>query len=393
MFDIKGWVRLGEGEDSRIRDGHLWIYRNEITDTGGDFSDGDIVWVEDSKRRKLGSGLVNLQSLISVRMLSRGASDPFSQAAFSERLDRAVKHREHLTCDARRLVNAEGDLLPGLIVDQYRNVAVLQLQVLAWEMRKDFVIAEIERVTGAETVILKNESPARKAEGLDRYTEVVKGTLDGNVVITEHGLTIEVDVLSGQKTGFYVDQRDNRRLVLPYVSKRRVLDCCCYTGAWSLMCRKAGATHVRGVDASQAAVDLARRNAQANAMGDATEFTVGDIFDDLQHLAADREKFGAIVLDPPSLARTRKAITGAERGYTHLNKLALGLLEPGGVLVTCSCSHHISADRFREILMKAASLARKRVAHIKTGGQPEDHPSLLGLPETNYLKCMVLQVP
>jgi 23S rRNA (cytosine1962-C5)-methyltransferase len=392
MFDIKGWVRLGEDEDQRIRDGHLWIYRNEIADKGGDFSDGDIVWVEDSKQRKLGSGLVNLQSLISVRMLSRGASDPFTQAIFSRRLDEAVSRREHLTCDARRLVNAEGDLLPGLIIDQYGDVAVAQLQVLAWEMRKDFVIAEIERATGAETIVFKNESPSRKAEGLEKYTEVVKGNLDGNVTITERGLKIQVDIRSGQKTGFYIDQRDNRKLVLPYVSGKRVLDCFCYTGVWSLMCAQAGAAHVRGVDASKAAIDLARVNAEANALTETTAFNVADIFEYLQYLAATKEKLGAIILDPPSLAKSRKGVPGAERGYAHLNRLALGLLEPGGVLITCSCSHHISADRFLEILMKAASLARKSVTHIKIGGQPEDHPSLLGLPETAYLKCVVLRV-
>ena len=392
MFDVTGWVRLGEGEDGRIRDGHLWVYRNEIAARGGDFADGDVVWVEDHRGRKLGRGIVNLRSLISVRLLTMGEGEAFDEATFSERLTRALKRRQRLTCDAVRLVNAEGDLLPGLVADRYGDVGVVQLQVLAWEVRKDFVVASLEQALGLKTIVLKNESPSRKAEGLDTYTEVARGNLSGIVPITEQGFTINVDVLSGQKTGFYIDQRDNRKLVLPYVGGKRVLDCCSYTGVWSLMCAKAGATHVRGVDASKPAIELARANAKANSLGDTTAFTIADIFEYLQYMAATREKLGVIVLDPPSLARSKRAVSGAERGYIHLNRLALGLLEPGGVLVTCSCSHHISGDRFREILMRAASSARKRATVIKTGGQPEDHPSLLGLPETSYLKCVVLRV-
>lgn len=392
MFDVKGWVRLAEGEDKRIRDGHLWIYRNEIAAKGGDFTGGDVIWVEDGRGRKLGRGCVNLDSVISVRLLSRGAREPFDEGVFAQRLERAITRRKHLAPDAKRLVNAEGDLLPGLIVDVYRDTAVLQVHSMCWEKRKDFVVAEIDRLLRPQAIVLRNDSLSRAAEGLERYTAVSKGRIDGNVVITEGEIELEVDVLGGQKTGFYIDQRDNRRLPLALVPGKRVLDCCSYSGAWSLMCAKAGADDVLGVDASAPAIDLARRNAERNGLTDITHFAVADIFEDLQHRAAQREKFGVVILDPPSLARSKRSISGAERGYTHLNRLALGLLEAGGILVTCSCSHHISAERFREILAKAASLARKQVSILKTGGQPEDHPSLLGLPETTYLKCFMLRV-
>ena len=207
-----------------------------------------------------------------------------------------------------------------------------------------------------------------------------------------NGVEIEVDVIKGHKTGFYIDQRENRKLGLPHAKGKRVLDCCCYTGAWSLMCAGAGAEHVLGLDYSDSAIRLAQKNAERNGLTDRTEFRKADAFDELQVLASNREKFGVILLDPPSLARSRKGRLGAERGYLHLNRLAMGLLSPGGILVTCSCSHHVSLEKLREILGKAASQARKQVRVLGMGGQPEDHPSLLGVPETDYLKCFVLRV-
>jgi 23S rRNA (cytosine1962-C5)-methyltransferase len=392
MFDPAGVVRLSEGEDRRIRDGHVWIYRNEIADPPGDLGAGDLVWVEDARGRKLGLGAFNPDSLISVRLLERGAGAAFTAEDVRGRLAGAAASRRHMRCDAKRLVNAEGDSLPGLVVDLYGKAVVAQFQSAFWEKRADLVIGEIASIAEPDVIVLRNDSAGRKAEGLDAYTRVVKGELAANVMIREAGLTLEVDVLSGHKTGFYIDQRANRTLPLDWVESRRVLDCFCYTGAWSLMCARAGASEVRAMDCSAAAVALARRNAEANGLGDVAGFTEADVFDELPSLASAREKFGVILLDPPSLARSRKTLAGAERGYIHLNRVAMGLLEPGGILATCSCSHHMTHDRFRAVLLKAASLARKRVTVLKTGGQPEDHPSLLGVPETEYLKCFVLRV-
>ncbi|MFZ1946895.1 MAG: class I SAM-dependent rRNA methyltransferase, partial [bacterium] len=299
--------------------------------------------------------------------------------------------------DVVRLVNAEGDLLPGLVVDRYGKVVVIQTRVLGWERRRDAVVDAVieamESLVAPTAVVLRNDSPSRKAEGLESYCLVARGSLEGPVVISEGGLDLEVDVLEGQKTGFYIDQRDNRALVLPYVRGKRVLDCFCYTGAWSLACAKAGASEVIGLDSSAPAVELARRNAERNGLATAAGFEMCDIFDRLGELAARREKFDVVILDPPSLAKTRRAVSGAERGYVHLNRLALGLLRPGGVLATCSCSHHVSSDGFLEMLRSAAALARKQVAVLSSGAQPPDHPWLVGLPETHYLKCVVLALP
>ena len=398
MFDTRGWVRLARGEEERLRSGHLWVYSNEIAEMEGDFADGDLVWVKDEAGHKLGTGLANRSSKIVVRLLTRGGTSPFSADIFRERVGAAIARRRHIAADARRLVNSEGDLLPGLVVDQYRDVAVIQTQVAGWEARRDFVVEAVGGAMAAaglprpRAVILKNDSVSRKAEGLEAYAEVAAGELDGPQVITEEGLDLEVDILWGHKTGFYIDQRDNRRLVAPFAAGRRVLDAFCYTGAWSLMCARWGAREVLGLDSSGSTVEAARRNAARNALADRAAFAEADVFDELPRLAGAREKFDLVILDPPSLARTRRALAGAHRGYVHLNRMALGLLSAGGILATCSCSHHVSADGFVEMLRQAAALARKQVTILRTGGQPEDHPALLGLPETSYLKCVVLGV-
>jgi 23S rRNA (cytosine1962-C5)-methyltransferase len=392
MFDISGWVKLGKDEDHRIRNGHLWVYRSEIAATGGSPAAGDIVWVKDTAGRRLGLGTFNPNSVISVRLLGRGAKATFTRETFSDRLKTSIRRRAHLGFDARRLVNAEGDHLPGLIVDAYADVVVVQLQIACWEQRKQLVIDELDRMLGPKAVVVRNESPARKLEGLDLYTEIARGTLTGHVPIREAALELEVDVLAGQKTGFYIDQRHNRRLCLPFVDGSRVLDCFCYTGAWSLMAARAGAGGVLGLDYSQAAVDLAERNARLNHLEPVATFRTADVFDSLPRLAADKEKFDIVILDPPSLARTKRAVAGAERGYVHLNRIAMGLIGAGGFLVTCSCSHHVTGEHFRRILQRSASLAKKRVAILRMGSQPEDHPSLLGLPESEYLKCLLLRV-
>jgi 23S rRNA (cytosine1962-C5)-methyltransferase len=392
MFDVTGWVRLAPGEDRRIRDGHLWIYRNEIAATSGSFADGDLVWVEDWRKRKLGLGYVNLRSLISVRLLARGAKAVFDRTTFLEYLKSAIARRSHLEFDARRLVNAEGDRLAGLIVDTYGDVVVCQMQTLFWDRRRDLVVEALGGELKPRAIVLKHDSPSRKAEGLDLYSQVVWGELTGPVTIREGAAELAVDVIGGQKTGFYIDQRDNRPMVLPFTGGKHVLDCCCYTGAWSVMCALGGAKHVVGLDASSSAIDLAGVNAERNRVDRVATFEVGDVFEKLQHLAAAREKYDLVILDPPSLAKTRRAAKGAERGYLHLNRLALGLARPGGIVVTCSCSHHVSADRFREILTRAAGMVRKSVQVLRTGTQPEDHPAVLGVPETSYLTCLLLRV-
>ena len=415
MFEIEGWVKLAPDEDERLRGGHFWIYSNEIESFGGDFKDGDVVRVDDSSGRCLGTGFANGKSKITIRLLTRGSAEAFSEGGLAARLEDSILRRSHIHSDAVRLVNAEADLLPGLVVDRYRDVVVVQTHILGWEKRRDLVVEALEKLLRPRAVVLKNDAASRKAEGLECYVTVARGALEtpdfadqgrgesgitgrdpaapsSLVPISEGGCEFEVDVLGGQKTGFYIDQRDNRQLVLPFVAGKRVLDCFCYSGAWSVMCAKAGAAEVLGLDCSEPALALARHHADKNGVASIARFEVCDVFDRLQELAAEKAKFDVVILDPPSLAKTRKAVSGAERGYVHLNRLALGLLRPGGLLATCSCSHHISVDRFRGMLQAAAALARRQAAVVATGGQPSDHPSLLGLPETDYLRCLLVAI-
>ena len=388
MFEIAGTVTLRKGESKRIRTGHLWIYRNEVVHLDASIKPGDLVWVLDEAGRKLGAGAANPNSLICVRLLTRGANE-FTEEVFKERFAHAIERRAHLACDAKRLVNAEGDLLPGLIVDLYRDVVAVQLQIGAWERRKDLIVEMVKEAIKPHAIVLRNDSKARRSEGLETYTEVV-GNLDGNIVIKEGGIEVEVDVVRGQKTGYYIDQRANRLMILPLVSGRKVLDCFCYTATWAVMCARSGAREVTGLDASETVLDLARRNAARNGVD--IDLRQVDVFDELPAMARQKVKYDVIILDPPSLAASRRTVSGAIRGYIHLNRLAIGLLNPGGLLVTCSCSHHITPPIFEDLLHEAASLVKRQVAIIMRGGQPEDHPALLAMPETTYLKCLVLRV-
>ena len=466
MFEIKGRVRLKPGEDERIRKGHIWIYDNEIAavkanaderavageratagaredegvrvgigervETGGrveardsagrgkrgvqwgEIQDGDLVWVEDASGRMLGTGFANLRSAIAVRLLTRGRREVFDGEEAMRRLSNAAARRAHLHMDCVRLVNSEGDYLPGLVIDRYGDVIVIQPGTRAWELRSDLVIDAISRVGEPRAIVLRRspepgradsehadrgrEEPAAAPQGLPAAEPggqppvVVRGSLQGNVTVREGGIEVEIDVLGGQKTGFYIDQRENRASTMGHVAGRRVLDCFCYTGAWSCMCAAAGAAGVTGVDSSASALALAATNAGRNGVAERAAFVEADVFDYLPSMAWSREKYDVIILDPPSLARTRKQVAGAMRGYIHINKVAMGLLGPGGILVTCSCSHHMTRERFLEMLRHCSTLVKRRVSVLRMGGQPEDHPSLLGVPETDYLKCVTLRL-
>lgn len=395
MSAIEGCIRLKPAEDERIRNGHVWVYDNEIAKTEGNPGDGGLVWVEDDRGRRLGTGFYAGQSVIAVRLLTRGAKSKFSADEASARLANSFARRHPLDFDCVRLVNAEGDYMPGLVIDRYGGVVVIQPRIIAWE-RPDWespIVQQVFSDLGPGSVLVKGASGMRRAQKAPpAYKPVREGDPDTRVIVREGGLEIEVDVMGGHKTGFYIDQRENRKSLLPHVSGKRVLDCFCYSGAWSCMCAAAGADEVIGVDSSEAAVDLARANAERNGLAEKVSFVAADVFDYLPRVAREKEKYDVIILDPPSLARNRKQVAGAMRGYIHINKVAMGLLRPGGILVTCSCSYHMTRERFMEMLRHTSTLVRKQVSVMRTGGQPEDHISLLGVPETDYLKCVTLRV-
>lgn len=393
MGDAVATVRLTQGEDRRIRAGHLWIFSNEIDSIEGDVTPGDEVRVEDARGHFLGVGYINPNSLISVRLVSRGKTE-ITGEFIRRRLERAWDYRQSLwpgetVC---RVVHGEADLLPGLVVDRYGECVVVQSLTAGIERRLDLVLEAIEAVLAPATIVLRNDSPMRTYEGLPTEKRVFKGDADRPVTVEQDGVKYIIDPMEGQKTGFFLDQRENRRATARLAKGADVLDCCCYTGAWSVSSAVAGAQSVLGFDSSARALDVASSNAELNGVSDSTEFRQGDLFKELANLGRARRKFGMVILDPPSFAKSRKRIREALKAYLAANRLAMAVTAPGGHLVTCSCSHLVEREAFMHALVGAGKEAGRHARIVEVRGQSRDHPVILGLPETDYLKCVVLEM-
>lgn len=386
-------VYLRSGYDIRIKQGHPWVFSNELQGRLKGYSPGEIVEVLDAQGKYIGKGYVNPNSLIAVRLLTRGQQD-IDEAFFRRRITSAWKYRQMLYPgrDSLRVVYSEGDLLPGLIVDKYRDCLVVQLSTLGMDVRKDMILAALEAVFTPKVIVLRNDVPVRKLEGLPLEKRVEKGLVSEPIIIQEAELRFQIDVFGGQKTGFFFDQSENRLKLRQYISQGKVLDCFCYTGAWSLHAALAGAQKVIGIDSSQKALELARSNAELNGLSEVCQFYKADIFEGIEGLVDDEGGVDAIILDPPALAESHKRLPTALKGYEKINYYALRLLKPGGILATSSCSYHIDMRQFQEVILKAAKRAGRTVRLIAYGHQSADHPILLAAPETEYLKCLFLLV-
>ncbi|MBM3307742.1 MAG: class I SAM-dependent rRNA methyltransferase [Candidatus Eisenbacteria bacterium] len=387
-------VRLKGREDKRLRGGHLWVFSNEIRDVEAHVEPGDVVHVVDGFGRLVGTGYINPHSLIAVRLVSRSSVE-ITEDFLTRRIANAHAHRERALPDgtrACRVVYGEADLLPGLVVDRYGDCVAVQSLTAGIERRLDLVLAAVQRVLEPKTIVLRNDSPMREYEGLDVEKRVAVGELAGPVEIEQDGHVFLVDVLGGQKTGFYLDQRENRRETSALGKDRDVLDCCCYTGAWSVYAAAAGATSVTLVDSSGPALELARSNWERNGLATPNELVDADAFKTLAELGRAGRRFGLVILDPPSLARGRKHVREALKAHRTLNRLAIAVTRPGGHLVTSKCSHLIESEAFMNSLVGAAREAGRHARVIAVRGQSLDHPVILGLPETGYLQCVVLEV-
>jgi len=386
-------VRLKQGEHRRIRSGHLWVFSNEVGTTDGPVEPGDVVAVVDAKGRRLGTGLASPQSLIFVRLFSRRDEDMTRDFLVRRIIDaRSYRERRWPGETSYRAVYGESDLLPGLIVDRYGEVLVVQSMTAGIERRLDEICEILDEIYEPRAIVLRNDAPMRRREGLPLEKRVHKGQIDGPIEIEQDERAFLVDVIDGQKTGFFLDQRENRRATAPLARDEDVLDCCCYTGAWSVCAAGAGAKSVTGVDSSSAALGLATENAARNNLAERVQFVRGDMFNELARLGRGRRRFGLIILDPPSLARSRRDVREALKAVRALNRLALRLLRPHGHLVTCSCSHVIERDAFLHAVTVGAGEAGRVARILEVRGQGADHPVLLGLPETDYLACLVLEV-
>lgn len=369
---------------ARLFHGHDWVYFSEIQKVFGNPEDGSVISLKDGKDRLLGSAIYNSRSQIVARRFSRQRQE-LDADFFQRRITQAIELRERRGVNPRlcRLVWSESDGLPGVIVDRYGDLLVLQTLTLAMDQRKELIADALMTLCSPTAIIERNDAPIRRAEGLESVVGVLRGAQPDPLEIEACGLKFEVDLLQGQKTGFYLDQIDNYAAVAPWAKGRKVLDCFANQGAFALACAKAGATSVTAVEISAECVEQIKGNARRNALE--VEAVEANVFDYLKTAEQQEERYDLIILDPPSFTRNRQKLTDAMRGYKEIHLRALKLLNPGGLLATFSCSHHVDTALFREMAADAAVDAKRTLRLVDSYGQAADHPVLLNLPETQYL--------
>ena len=386
-----------------LRGGHPWVFDAEVTELTGAPEGGDIVDIYTQKGRWLGAGFYNPASRIRVRCFSRNANDRFDESFWRRALAYAVDYRRAVLSEddfrCCRLIFGEADRFPGLTVDRFENVLVAETLSLGMERLKGVLfpaLADVLRERGVEiaAVYERNESPLRDKEGMARGKGFFLGSGDGHVEICENGVFYDVDYVGGQKTGFFLDQKFNRRAIRPIAAGRRVLDCFTHTGAFGLNAAAGGAAKVVSVDVSADALAQAKRNAARNGLDGRVEYLCADVFELLTAMdaAGKRGEYDFIILDPPAFTKSGATVKNAFRGYKEINLKAMKLLPRGGYLATCSCSHFMTDELFRRMLREAAADAAVELRQIEARQQSPDHPILWNVPETDYLKFYIFQV-
>ena len=382
---------------SRILHGHDWVYFTEILKTFGTPVDGEVMSIKDGKDRLLGSAIYNSKSQIVARRFSRQRQD-LDADFFVRRIRQAMEYRVRRGLNPRlgRLVWSDSDGIPGVIVDRYGDYLVLQTLTLAMDQRKDLIATALREICDPPAIIERNDAPIRKAEGMEPVTGILwardasAGDDASSVEIEVAGLRFRVDLLQGQKTGFYLDQVESYGAVAAWAAGKRVLDCFSNQGAFALACAKAGAASVRAVEVGAECVEMIRANATLNGL--AVEAVAANVFDFLKDEERAGTTYDLIVLDPPSFTRSKDKLTDALRGYKEIHLRALKLLAPGGLLATFSCSHHVGDEIFREVIADAAVDAKRTLRQLQRFGQAADHPVILNLPETEYLRGYLFEL-
>ena len=386
-------LRLRSGQHRRVRDGHLWIYRDELSSPLPSLEPGSLVRIETSYGYNLGLGFYHPTSTIAVRLLVWDG--PVDTAFFATRLARALTLRQAYYGESTvyRLAFGESDFLPGLIIDRYGDFVSVQYLAAGMELRSQSIIEAIRRVLPSlKGIVAKNDSILREKEGLPRREEVLWGTVPEQVELLVGSVRMAVDILRGQKTGLYLDQRANYELVARFARGRRVLDCFTHQGGFALHCALHGATDVVGVDSSERAIARANVNAQRNDLADRCTFHVADVFEFLKACVGRGEQWDMVILDPPAFAKSKHHVASALRGYAEINRRALQLLGEGGILVTASCSHHVTESMLADVVVREARRAGCRVRMIARGMQSPCHPIYAPMPETSYLKLLIYEV-
>ena len=384
-------IYLRRGREQRVLGGHPWVFRSDIESEDG-AADGLPVRVLTSAGRFLAMAVYNPRSQISLRILSR-RDEPIDGAFIRGRVRRALDYRRRFAdLNSCRLIFAESDGLPAVIADKFGDVIVLQILCLGMERFKGDIVDALAQELSPRGIYERNDVPVRELEGLSQQTGLLFGEVPDRVEMQENGVRFLVDVKEGQKTGFFLDQKENRAAIAPFVSGMRVLDCFTHTGSFALHAAHYGAAEVTGVDISEHACACALENARLNGVEDRVRFECANAFDFLRAHQTAKEQYDVVILDPPAFTKTRSAVEGALRGYKEINLRGMKLTRDGGFFVTCSCSQHVTPDLFRGMLLEAQKDARVQLRQIEWRTQGRDHPILLASPETQYLKCGIFQV-
>jgi 23S rRNA (cytosine1962-C5)-methyltransferase len=382
---------LKKKEERRIRAGHRWVFSNEVA-RHPQAPAGALVEILSWRGDSMGSAFYHPHSLISARLLG-AAVEEIDPDFLKERIGKAARLRQRLFPgeECYRLIHGESDFLPGLLIDRFADHFVLQTLTAGMELRLDMICGVLEELFQPAAILERNDNQLRVHEDLPLRNGVLRGNEPGPLLVRESGILYRIDLMRGQKTGFFLDQKMNRRAVAAYCRQAAVLDCFCNTGGFALQAAKAGAAQVKGIDASQVAIAQAKENAVLNEL-DGVEFVQSDVFDFLDREAAAGAEYQVVILDPPSFARGRKSVASARQGYRKLNEKALHVLAPEGILATASCSFHIFEEVFAEIVQEAALRAGRTLQLLEWRRQSSDHPVLPAMPETKYLKLGIYRV-
>jgi 23S rRNA (cytosine1962-C5)-methyltransferase len=391
-------VHLKKGEGRGLNAGSAWVFDNEVDHIEGEYAAGDLVNVFAPNGFGLGTGFINPGSKIIIRMLSRRADQPIDDTFIKQRVKIAVEYRtKTIDMSSCRLIFGEADFLPGLVVDKFADVLVVQSLAMGIDRFKELIIATLKEELAKlgmpiRGVYERSDARVRQQEGMDRVKGYIGEAFDPKVQIVENGVKYIVDVEEGQKTGFFLDQKLNRLAIHRLCKDAEVLDCFTHTGSFALNAAFAGAKHVTGVDASDVAINQADQNAKLNHMEDRVDFVIDDVFDLLPKLEKNRKKYDIVILDPPAFTKSRASVKNAMKGYKEINLRAMKLIRDGGYLATCSCSHFITPDLFAKCINDAAHDAKKRLRQVEYRTQAPDHPILWAAEESYYLKFFIFQV-
>ena len=384
---------LHQGKNKRAEGGRPWIYIDEINEYDGDYENGDIVEVYNHKGFFIGKGYINDRSKITIRIMTRDKDEEINREFFKKRFDAAWEYRKTvIDTSSCRFIFGEADLLPGLTVDKFEDYYVIQISTLGMDKYRDIIVDILVKDFGAKGVYERSDLATREIEGLEQRKGFLTDAFDTNVQIIENGVKYIVDLENGQKTGFFLDQKENRAAIHRICKGKDVLDCFTHTGSFALNAGIAGAKSVLGIDVSQHAIDCARKNAELNNLQDIVKFECHNAFDLLPAWSKEGKQFDVVILDPPAFTKSRNTINGAKRGYKEINLRGMKMVKTGGYFITCSCSHYMSEELLKATIAEAAHDAHKTLRQVEFRTQSADHPILWNSDESYYLKFFIFQV-